>query len=70
MLLIIFPRSFSNVPDAVPGFKFFETTDEYEYFERELEIYEWTKKTLQDRSDYLYFDKVDGNHEFLLKNLL
>ena len=49
----------SNAPAAVLAFKLFETTDEYEYFERGLDIYVWTKKTLQDRSDHLYFDNID-----------
>ena len=49
----------SNAPAAVLAFKLYETTGEYEFFEWGLEIYVWTKKTLQDRSDYLYFDNID-----------
>lgn len=49
----------SNAPAAVLAFKLFETTGEYGFFERGLEIYQWTKKTLQDESDHLYFDNID-----------
>jgi hypothetical protein len=49
----------SNAPAAVLAFKLFETTDDHEFFERGQEIYFWTKETLQDKTDYLYFDNID-----------
>jgi hypothetical protein len=49
----------SNAPAAVLAFKLFETTGDYEFFERGQEIYFWTKETLQDKTDYLYFDNID-----------
>jgi hypothetical protein len=49
----------SNAPAAVLAFKLFETTDDHEFFERGQDIYFWTKETLQDKTDYLYFDNID-----------
>jgi hypothetical protein len=49
----------SNAPAAVLAFKLFKTTDDHEFFERGQEIYFWTKETLQDKTDYLYFDNID-----------
>lgn len=49
----------SNAPAAVLAFKLFEITDDYDFFEKGLDIYVWTKETLQDHSDHLYFDNID-----------
>jgi hypothetical protein len=49
----------SNAPAAVLAFKLFETTGDYEFFEWGRAIYLWTKETLQDKTDYLYFDNID-----------
>ncbi len=49
----------SNAPAAVLAFKLYETTNEHEFFEWGMKIYEWTKNTLQDHSDHLYFDNTD-----------
>lgn len=46
----------SNAPGAVYAFKLFEATQDSSYFKQGLFLYEWTKKNLQDTSDYLYYD--------------
>lgn len=49
----------SNAPASVLAFKLFEATGDSSYFNWGKRIYEWTKMTLQDSSDYLYFDNKD-----------
>lgn len=49
----------SNAPGAVYAFKLFEATNDSSYYYKGCELYEWTQKTLQDKSDYLYFDYID-----------
>lgn len=49
----------SNAPGAVLAFKLFQATGDSIYFEGGLERYEWTKKNLQDTTDYLYFDNIE-----------
>lgn len=55
----------SNAPAAVMGMKMFEATNDNTYLQTAEEIYLWTKKTLQDPADYLYWDniKIDGRIE-------
>lgn len=52
----------SNAPAAVMCMKLHEATGDAAYLEKAKEIYAWTKETLQDPNDYLYFDniKLDG----------
>jgi len=47
----------SNAPGSVYGFKLFQATGDSTYFHKGLELYQWTKKYLQD-IDYLYFDNI------------
>lgn len=49
----------SNAPGAVYALKLFEATKDSSYFEQGKKLYEWTKKTLQDPADYLYFDNMN-----------
>jgi len=53
----------SNAPGAVYALKLFLATQDSSYFKQGKFLYEWTKKNLQDTSDYLYFDniKLDGS---------
>lgn len=46
----------SNAPGSVFALKLFMATKDSVYFQQGKNLYEWTKKTLQDPSDYLYFD--------------
>jgi uncharacterized protein YneR len=46
----------SNAPASVLAFKLFEATRDSSFFKWGLRIYNWTKITLQDTTDYLYFD--------------
>lgn len=48
----------SNAPGAVFALKLFEATKDSSYFYQGKELYEWTKKNLQDK-DYLYFDNIN-----------
>lgn len=48
----------SNAPGAVFALKLYLATNEREYLDRGRELYEWTKKTLIDTSDNLYFDNI------------
>lgn len=49
----------SNAPGSVFALKLFMATRDSLYFEQGKTLYEWTKKELQDPSDYLYFDNVN-----------
>jgi len=49
----------SNAPGAVYAFKLFEATKDSIYFREGLTLYNWTKESLQDDADYLYFDNID-----------
>lgn len=46
----------SNAPVAVFGVKLYQSTKDKNYLDTAVEIYHWTKKNLQDPSDYLYWD--------------
>jgi uncharacterized protein YyaL (SSP411 family) len=52
----------SNAPSVVAAMKLFKSTNNREYLNMAVKIYEWTKNSLQDSTDYLYFDniKLDG----------
>ena len=55
----------SNAPAAVLGLKLYQSTKDVSYLTTSKELYEWTKKNLQDPTDYLYWDciKVSGTIE-------
>lgn len=48
----------SNAPASVLALKLFGATQDSSYFFKGQKIYQWTKKWLQDPTDYLYFDNV------------
>lgn len=48
----------SNAPGSVFALKLFKATNDSSYFKKGKELYEWTKKNLQDSTDYLYFDNI------------
>lgn len=48
----------SNAPGSVFALKLFEATKDSTYFHLGKNLYDWTKKHLQDTSDYLYYDNV------------
>lgn len=52
----------SNAPGSVFALKLFKATQDSSYFEKGKSLYEWTKATLQDTTDCLYFDnmRLDG----------
>ncbi len=50
----------SSAPAAVLAMKLFEATGDKKYLEAGRSIYGWTKATLQDKEDYLYFDNIGG----------
>ena len=49
----------SNAPGSVFALKLFKATQDSVYLEKGKELYEWTKSTLQDKSDFLYFDNMN-----------
>ena len=49
----------SNAPGSVFALKLFKATHDSVYLEKGKELYEWTKSTLQDKSDFLYFDNMN-----------
>lgn len=49
----------SNAPASVYAFKLFQATRDSAYFYRGRQLYDWTKKNLQDTTDYLYFDRLN-----------
>lgn len=53
----------SNAPGAVYALRLFEATADSSYLRQGEELYRWTKTTLQDTTDCLYFDNMslDGN---------
>lgn len=46
----------SNAPGAVYALKLYEATGDTVYLQQGKQLYEWTKVTLQDPNDFLYFD--------------
>lgn len=48
----------SNAPGAVFAMKLYSATHDRRYLKQAKKLYEWTKATLQDQSDFLYFDNI------------
>ena len=48
----------SNAPASVLALKLFEATRDSTYFRLGIRIYNWTKTSLQDPADHLYFDNI------------
>lgn len=48
----------SNAPASVFALKMYNATKEKKYLDRGLDIYTWTKDSLEDKSDHLYFDHL------------
>lgn len=48
----------SNASMSIYALKLYTATADSIYFRKGLEFYNWTKKTLQDSSDYLYNDNI------------
>lgn len=59
----------SNAPGSVYALKLFEATKDSAYFKQGEFLYKWTKETLQDTSDYLYFDNMALNGKIGKPNL-
>lgn len=51
----------ANGAGAIFALKMFNATKDSTYFNYGQFLYEWTKKTMQDSKDYLYYDSVDKN---------
>ncbi|MCD8072336.1 MAG: glycoside hydrolase family 76 protein [Alistipes sp.] len=53
----------SNAPAAVLALKLYKATENPRYLDSARSIYDWTRRTLKDPSDYLYNDNiaVDGD---------
>ena len=51
----------SNAPGAVFALKLFQATQDSTYLKQGKELYEWTKKNLEDPTDHLYFDNIALN---------
>ena len=51
----------SNAPGAVFALKLFQATQDNAYLKEGKELYEWTKKNLEDPTDHLYFDNISLN---------
>lgn len=49
----------SNAPGAVYALKLYKATGDRKYLEQGKALYEWTRKTLLDTSDNLYFDNIN-----------
>lgn len=49
----------SNAPGSVYALKLFEATKDSIYFKQGIELYQWTKKNLQDTNDFLYYDNIN-----------
>lgn len=62
----------STAPAAVLAAKLYEATQENSYLQSAKDLYAWCKETLQDPSDYLYWDNArladenDPNSEILI----
>lgn len=48
----------SNAPASVFALKMYNATKEKKYLERGKDIYKWTKDSLEDKTDHLYFDHL------------
>lgn len=49
----------SNAPGSVFALKLYEATGDNVYLDKGMELYSWTKKNLQDSTDYLYYDNIN-----------
>ena len=52
-------NSCSNAPGSVFALKLYKATGNPYYLEQGKMLYEWTRRTLLDTSDFLYFDNID-----------
>lgn len=59
----------SNAPGAVFALKLFQATQDDAYLKEGKELYEWTKKNLEDPKDHLYFDNISLNKKSVVPNL-
>lgn len=48
----------SNAPASVFALKMYNATKDKKYLDRGLDIYKWTKDSLEDKNDHLYFDHL------------
>lgn len=48
----------SNAPGTVFALKLYQATQNNTYLQQAKELYEWTKKNLEDPTDHLYFDNI------------
>lgn len=48
----------SNAPASVFALKMYKATKDRKYLDRGAELYKWTKDSLEDKTDHLYFDHV------------
>ncbi len=51
-------HSCSNAPTAVLALKLFEATQDSTFFNKGIELYNWTRQNLRDSSDNLYYDNI------------
>lgn len=49
----------SNAPGAVYALKLFQATKNNDFLDKGKALYHWTKNTLQDTTDCLYFDNIN-----------
>ncbi|MFT4072154.1 MAG: glycoside hydrolase family 76 protein [Dysgonamonadaceae bacterium] len=49
----------SNAPAAVLALKLYRATQDSSFLFKGKELYDWTKKHLQDPEDYLYYDNIN-----------
>lgn len=49
----------SNAPGSVFALKLYKATGNPHYLEQGKALYEWTRNTLMDSTDFLYFDNID-----------
>ena len=54
-------NSCSNAPGAVYALKLFEATNDSTFLSQGIELYNWTKKNLQDPDDFLCYDNINLN---------
>lgn len=49
----------SNAPGSVFALKLYKATGDRHYLDQGKKLYEWTRNTLVDTSDFLYFDNIN-----------
>lgn len=58
----------STAPGAVLALKLYEVTGDEKYLANAIELYDWLKSTLQDPSDFLYWDNAkEENGEIVIE---